>query len=266
MLKSIRRLSLVSALGVGLTLIAGLANAAIFTVSFTSRAHTEFGRDNDILYPGFSTGSGILHESMFVEYNTSGLPYAVSKVVYTSNAANGINFKATADGAVSEPVTFASIGGFSVDPASAATLVGGDGVNGNSVEQLFGVGVLADGSDSEFQQGLGNAEVTYVQIRDGATELASDNLNDFNGSMVFVTFTKISDTAEDGTDVSALPDEFTLSGAYAVQSTPVGDPLTNDVASTGADIDFEVVPEPGPIAMLLALGVGGTSVLLRRRR
>jgi hypothetical protein len=281
MFHSMRRLSLV-AIGVaaGLTLLSGASQA--LTVSFTANAWDPLVRDSTtgavatgtyIGNGGIPNTTGSTSTALQVNYNTSGLPYFVSKIVYDANGTT-TTFVPSVDGDVGPtPVTIGA--GFSSTPG-APTL----DVPQKVLTQTFALG--------EFLQGAVNGEFTYVEIHNGSTVIighnhldptvllppggddtttaAPEDLSAFNGAKVTLTFTHIT-----GEPDTTLGDEFTLSSNFAVQTdvnTQNGDIGFRNTALAGNTINGELitVPEPGSLALLIGMGIGGSGLLLRRRR
>jgi len=277
MFHSMRRLGLVAAgIAAGLTLLSGASQA--LTISFTAQAFdplvintpsgiNSFYVNSGGIPTGFSNVSALL-----VNYNTSGLPYYISKVVFDTSTSSPSKF--VADGGSGTPITLASIAGgnASASPASAATIGGG----GTTLTQTY--------ADGEFQQGAVSGEFTYVQINNGSTVVTGwdhtagtgDNtsapnpadLSAFNGTRINVTFTFRPGDPDHPLPCSNLGTEFTLSSAYAVQTTGQANDLGfRNTALAGNTVEcIEAVPEPGTLALFIGMGISGSGLLLRRRR
>lgn len=276
MFHSMRRLGLVAAsIAAGLTLFAGASQA--LTISFTAQAFDPIVINTPSGINSFYVNSGGIPtglpnvSALLVNYNTSGLPYYVSKVVFNTSTASPSVFMA--DAGSGTPVTLASIAGgnASASPAAGATIGGG----GTTLTQTY--------ADGEFQQGAISGEFSYVQINNGGTTVTGwdhtagtgDNtsapnaadLSAFNGTTIAVTFTFRPGDVDHPLPCFNLGTEFTLSSAYAVQTTgQAADLGFRNTALAGNTVECAEVPEPGTLALFIGMGISGSGLLLRRRR
>jgi hypothetical protein len=279
MTKQLRMWSLSAVLGVAALSGGFTPSANALTVSFTARVYSLFGRTG--ILPTYGSTGGIApkpgnasspfaaeHEALSVEYNTSGLPYYVTSVVFNTATASGSNvaFAATEGGPnnvtnplpFGQPITLASnlLSNASTSPTTSPVLSSGNKV----LTQNF----IQSGGVPQFRQGSNSTMFFYSRINTNGNEMAGTNtafnLNDFSGTTVTVNLDLLS-------GATGFPATITLTGNFAIQTNnpPVVGDL--DFGSTGANIDVKPtgVPEPGALASLLGMGVTGSLVVLRRR-
>lgn len=278
MFHSMRRLGLVAAgIAAGLTLLSGASQA--LTISFTAQAFDPItiNTGGTGVQAVYTAAGGIVHgfsnvSALLVNYNTSGLPYYISKVTFDTSPAAPSVF--VADGGSGTPVTLASISGANTSSSPAAGAVIGGG--GTTLTQAYAAG--------EFQQGSVSGEFTYVQINNGGTVVTGwdhtngtgdgtstanpADLSAFNGTHINVEFTFLPGDPEHPLPCTNLGTVFTLQSAFAVQTT--GQPADlgfRNYALGGNTVDcIEAVPEPGTLALFIGMGISGSGLLLRRRR
>jgi len=258
-----RRLFGVSAMAAGAILGLALASAPqaqALTISFTANEYSKQARTFPAgttayqqLPPGALPAGVSDNEAFQVQYQTSGLPYYVSKVVYT--AAPGDTFSGGA-GTITTLAGFFATAGGSVNPAAPAV------PTASTITQVF-----SGPPTQEFAQGLLNSMDTFVKISNGGLEEVGVPGAPFgpdkaltSGAMIDVFFTLIP-----GPGTGGLPASFDLSARFGVDTTP-GDPNEFNVATTGGNTNLNVVPEPSASMLLLCLGISGSGLLLRRRR